>query len=87
MRNRLLLKLLITIRAGFRSLALLGCLITTLTPYKIFWFLSLFPGINVSGVKEHLETLLSIIKCFLIITFKMLIPGFMDLSSIPWIHI
>ena len=87
MRNSILLKLLITIRAGIRSLALLGCLITILTPYNMFLFLPLFPEINVSGAKEHLETLLSIIKYSLVITFKTLIPGFMDLSSIPWIYI
>ena len=32
--------------AGFRNIALSGCLIITFTPYNMSWFLILFSGIN-----------------------------------------
>ena len=57
----------------------------------LFWFLPLFSGINVIkslwGQREYLETSLRITKCFIFIIFKIQIPSFIDLSSIPWIHV
>lgn len=45
--------------AGFRNLALIGCLVTTLTPYNMLWFLLLFSGINVNKIylsgKENIQ--------------------------------
>ena len=64
---------------------------TTLTAYNVSWFLPLFSVINIikryQWGKESIETFLSITKCFPFTTFTIWIPGFMDLSSIPWIHI